>query len=105
VTLLTAFFTAAFGCTQTLAIMLTHHLMGDIYRKNGINNSALALDIEDSTVLVSALIPWNIALAMPMVILSVGVNCVPYAVYLYIFPLYRIFFSFPKERRVTLESK
>jgi NhaC family Na+:H+ antiporter len=98
-TLITAFFTAAFGCTQTLSIILTNQLMSGIYSKKGLDNSSLALDIEDSSVVVSPLIPWNIAVAVPMVILSVGANCIPYAVFLYVLPLYRIFVDFPKRRR------
>ena len=101
VTLMTAFFTAAFGCTQSLSIILTNHLMRDVYSKNGLNNSALALDIEDSSVVVAALIPWNVAVAVPMIMLSVGVGSIPYAVFLYILPVYRIFFSFPAQRQLS----
>jgi NhaC family Na+:H+ antiporter len=101
VTLLTAFFTSAFGCTQTISIILTHHLMRGIYDKRGLNNNALALDIEDSCVVVAALIPWNIAVAVPMIMLSVGISCIPYAVFLFILPIYRLFFSFPAERRLS----
>ena len=101
ITLITAFFTAAFGCTQILSVILTHHLMRDIYRERGVNNSSLALDIEDSSVVVSALIPWNNAAAVPMAMISAGAGCIPYAVFLYILPLYRMFFDFPAERRLS----
>jgi len=100
VTLITAIFTAAFGCTQTLSIILTNHLMRGIYSENGLSNTALAIDIEDSSIVVAALIPWNIAVAVPMIMLSVGVSCIPYAVFLYILPLYRIFYDFPAQRRL-----
>ena len=103
VTLITAFFTAAFGCTQTISVMLTHQLVRGIYAENGLSDSALALDIEDSSVVVSALVPWNIAVSVPMIMLSAGVSCIPYAVFLYVLPLYRMFFSFPAERRIVHE--
>ena len=100
-TLIVSFFTAAFGCTQTISVILTHQLMRGIYIEKGLNNSAFALDIEDSAIVIAALIPWNIAVAVPMVILSVGAGCIPYAVFLYILPLYRIFFEFPTQRRLS----
>jgi NhaC family Na+:H+ antiporter len=100
VTLITAFFTAAFGCTQTLSIILTHHLMRGIYKESGLSDSALALDLEDSSVVVSPLIPWNIAVAVPMIMLSVGTSCIPYAVFLYILPIYRLFYKFPAGREL-----
>jgi NhaC family Na+:H+ antiporter len=101
VTLMAALFTSAFGCTQTLSIILTHQIMCGIYIEKGMNNSSLALDIEDSCALVAALFPWNIAVAVPMIILSAGVSCIPYAVFLYILPIYRLFFSFPANRRLS----
>jgi NhaC family Na+:H+ antiporter len=101
VTLMTAFLTAAFGCTQTISVILTHQLMRGIYRDNGLNDSALALDIEDSSIVVAALIPWNIAVSVPMMMLSAGISCIPYAVFLYILPLYRIFYDYPKQRRLS----
>ena len=101
VTLITAFFTAAFGCTQTISVMLTHQLVRGIYIENGLSDSALAIDLEDSSVVVSALVPWNIAVSAPMIMLSVGVSCIPYAVFLYILPIYRLFYNYPKNRHVT----
>jgi NhaC family Na+:H+ antiporter len=73
--------------------------MRGIYSEKGLDNNSLALDLEDSSIVVAPLIPWNIAVAVPMVILSVGVSCIPYAVFLYILPIYRIFFDFPTSRR------
>ena len=101
VTLMTALFTSAFGCTQTLSIILTNQIMRGIYIEKGMSNSSLALDIEDSCAVVAALIPWNIAIAAPMIILSVGVGCIPFAVFLYILPIYRLFYSFPANRRLS----
>ena len=101
ITLITAVFTAAFGCTQIVSVILTHHLMRDIYREKGLNNNSIALDLEDSSVVVSPLIPWNMAAAVPMAMISAGAGCIPYAVFLYIIPLYRIFYDFPRERRLS----
>jgi len=91
--ILTSVITAIFGCNQTLAIILSHQLMDKIYKKNGRSNSELAIDLENTVVLISELIPWNIAIAVPMATLSVGVNSIPFAVFLYLVPLYNLFHS------------
>lgn len=53
--------TSAFGCTQTLAVILTHMLVKKNYIKNNIDKNKLALDIENSAIIIAPLIPWNIA--------------------------------------------
>ena len=100
-TLLAALFTAAFGCNQIVSIILTYQLMREIYHESGKNNSSLALDLSDSSVVVSPLIPWNTAFFVQMMMLSAGVGCIPYAVFLYILPIYRIFFDYPVQRRLS----
>lgn len=89
-TFLTATLAAAFGCNQTLSVILTNQIMGGIYAQHGKSQSALALDIEDSSIVVAAMLPWNIAVSVPMVMLAVGVESIPYAVFLYLLPLYRM---------------
>lgn len=85
---LTSIITAMFGCNQTLAIILSHQLMDKIYKNNSRSNSELAIDLENTVVLISELIPWNIAIAVPMATLSVGPKSIPFAVFLYLVPLY-----------------
>lgn len=89
--ILTSVITAIFGCNQTLAIILSNQLMDKIYKNNGCSNSELAIDLENTVVLISELIPWNIAIAVPMATLSVGVKSIPFAVFLYLVPLYNLF--------------
>lgn len=79
--------TASFGCTQTLSIILTNQLVKKQYKKDGVSKYELAVDIEDTSVVLSPLIPWNIAGAVPAATLGVGMGFIPYAVYLYIFPI------------------
>jgi Na+:H+ antiporter, NhaC family len=74
---------AAIGCTQTIAILLTHQLA----QKHYPNPYNLAVELENSAVLISPLIPWNIAGLVPATILMVGPGFIPYAIYLYLVPL------------------
>ena len=81
---------AAFGCTQTIAILLTHQLVEDKYRKEGLDDYQLAVDLENTAVVISPLIPWNIAGLVPATVLGVNSDFIPYAFYLYLIPLFNL---------------
>lgn len=83
--------TAAFSCNQTLAVMLTHQLTRLVYEKKRISNYRLALDLENTVIVISALIPWNIAGAVPAAALSADSGFIPYALYLFLVPLTNFF--------------
>ncbi len=78
-------FAAAFSCNQTLAVLLTHQLQEDAYEKN--ENELAALDLENTVIMISALIPWNIAGALPAAALSADSGFIPYAFYIYLVPI------------------
>lgn len=86
-TVLTSLITAAFSCNQTLAVMLTHQLTNRVYENAGTDRYRLALDLENTVILLSAVIPWNIAGAVPAAALSADAGFIPYAFYLYFVPL------------------
>jgi NhaC family Na+:H+ antiporter len=90
---------AAFGCTQALAIILTDQLVKKAYENKGVSNSELAVDIENTAVLISPAIPWNIAGLVPAATLSVGIGFIPFAVYLYIVPIFNMLQIKIKEMR------
>lgn len=91
-TVLTSIFTAAFGCTQAISIILTNQLVKKSYDDKGIPRRELALDIENTSVVLSPLLPWNIAGLVPAVTLGVSWNFIPYAFYLYLVPLSLYFY-------------
>lgn len=78
---------AAFGCTQTIAILMTQQIVQKKYEREKLNGSQLATDIENTAVVLSPLIPWNIAGLVPATILMTDSGFIPYAVYLYLLPL------------------
>ncbi|HQB64166.1 MAG TPA: Na+/H+ antiporter NhaC family protein, partial [Sedimentibacter sp.] len=86
-TVFTGVITCAFCCNQTLPILLTQDLMKNIYKKNGLTKSHLALDIENTVILIAELFPWSIAIAVPLATIDVGARAIPYAVFLYLVPL------------------
>ena len=77
---------AAFGCTQTIAILLAQQLVQPKYAEQQ-DSIALAIDLENTVVVLSPLIPWNIAGLVPATVLSTDAGFIPYAVYLYLLPL------------------
>lgn len=85
-TLIVSTIAAAFGCTQTIAVIITSEIMKVCYGRG--ENEQFSLDIENSGILVSALIPWNIAALVPTTTMNVSTaGYIPFAVYLYILPL------------------
>lgn len=79
--------TAAFACNQTLAVMLSHQITHKLYERNQLSNYRLAVDLENTVIVISALIPWNIAGAVPAVMLSADAGFIIYAFYLFLVPL------------------
>lgn len=87
-----AILTAAIGtsmiaCNQTLSIMLTRQLGNDLEP----NNSRMALDLENSAVVVAPLIPWSIAGAVPLATIGAPMSSLLAAFFLYLVPLCYLF--------------
>lgn len=83
-TLLAAIGTSMLACNQTLAILMTDLLCS----KNYTSKKRLALDIVNTTVLISGLIPWSIACAVPLAIMNADSSAIVYAFFLYFTPLW-----------------
>ena len=84
--LCTAVLMGVIACGQTLTIMLTKQLCEDLCP----DAERLAVDLEDSAVVVSPLIPWSIACAAPIATLGCDLYCIPFACFLYLLPVWRI---------------
>ena len=77
--------TALVSCNQTLAILLTHQLCGNLE-----DGPALALDLEDSVVVIAALVPWSIAATVPLSSVGAPLTSICAACYLYFLPVWRL---------------
>jgi NhaC family Na+:H+ antiporter len=78
--------TAAFGCSQPVAVIMTKEIMQDSYRR--LDRYQLALDLENSAILLCALIPWCTSAFIPTSMMNVGMTgFIPYAFYLYAVPV------------------
>ncbi len=74
-------------CNQTVVVMMCHQLSAPVYEEEGASNEELAMDIANSGVTISGLVPWCIACAIPLSMLGVGTEALPYAALLYLIPL------------------
>lgn len=74
---------SAVSCNQALATIMTAQVCGGAYRRP----QDMAIHLENSVVLITALIPWSIASVVPLAALGQSGGCLPYAFYLYLVPL------------------
>ena len=74
------------ACNQTLTIMLTHQLCSHIEK----DDESKAIHLEDTAVLIPALIPWSTAAAVPIASVGCSPVCIVFAFFPYILPLWRL---------------
>ena len=95
--LFTSIVSNCFGCSQTFGIVTTHQFIEDHYQKSYSSeeegNKALSLDLGNSAMMVAPLIPWNISCAFPAAVLAVNFSFIPYELFLYLVPIYILFFT------------
>lgn len=83
-----AFLTGAIGCSQSIAVVMTHSIMRTTYAKQSIQAEDVMLDFENSGILITALQPWNIAALVPIIMLNINTTgYIPFAFFLYLVPL------------------
>lgn len=70
-------------CNQSVVVVMGNQLLHHSYT----DPNEQAVDIENSGILLSAMIPWNIACSIPLVMLDADARAIPYAVLLYVLPL------------------
>ena len=82
--LLTSVITGMIACNQTLTIMLTNQLCKETESDNG----RFAITLEDTSVVISPLIPWSIACAVPLASVSAPIGSIAFACFLYLLPIW-----------------
>lgn len=74
-------------CNQSAGPVVADQLLEETYRARGQGGEELALDIENSGIVMAPLIPWNISVSIPLVMLGADTSAIPYEVLLYAIPL------------------
>ena len=73
-------------CNQAVTVMLDTQLLADSYAIRGASRTELAMDIANSGVVIAGLVPWSIAITVPLSMLGVGIEAIPWCVLLYLIP-------------------
>lgn len=74
-------------CNQSAGPVVADQLLEETYRARGQGGEELVLDIENSGIVMAPLIPWNISVSIPLVMLGADASAIPYEVLLYAIPL------------------
>ena len=90
---LNSIISGAIACNQSLGIILTHELCEELEDKQN-----MAIILENTIVLLAGLIPWNIAMAVPLKTVDIGLMSGLFAFYLYFLPLWNLFLGIIKEK-------
>ncbi len=100
-TIIVSIVSAVFGCTQVMAIILTEQIVKKTYKKKNLDSYELAVDIENTSVVLSPLIPWNIAGLVPATTLGVTSGFIPFAFYLLVLPVVYYLNLWKKDRNIA----
>ena len=90
--------TAMVLCNQAVTSILSEQLL----RRSYDDREELAMDIENSGILIAGLVPWSIACSIPLAMLGAGYGAVGYAFLLWLIPICYLFtkrFFYPPKAR------
>lgn len=88
-------------CNQSVMVIMDEQLLRECYEKRGASAEERAMDVANSGVMLAGLVPWSIALTIPLTMLDADLSAAPYAVLLYLVPLCYLFtrkFFVPAQR-------
>lgn len=94
-TMVTSIFTSLISCNQTLAIILAHQLCDGCEK----DKNKAAINLENSAVVISPLVPWSIAGAVPLASAGAPTASLLFAGFLYILPIYSLVTALIKSRK------
>ena len=90
---LSSIISGAIACNQSLGTILTNELCGELVEKQ-----KMAIILENTVILLVGLIPWNIAMDVPLKAIGVGFMSGLFAFYLYLLPLWNLIVGIVKEK-------
>lgn len=82
---------AAIFCNQTIGTLMCCDLMKKPYLDGGGTESELAIDMENSVILIACFIPWSIGCSVPLALLGADFTSLPFAVFMYAVPICYLF--------------
>ncbi|MCI7679711.1 MAG: hypothetical protein MSS48_05820 [Clostridiales bacterium] len=102
VMLLLSLASAVVFCNQTISTLMCSDLLKKPYLDGGGSREELAIDMENSVILIACFIPWSIGCSVPLAFFGVDFRCLPYAAFMYLMPLFSLFTkkrTFPERQK------
>lgn len=78
-------------CNQTIGTLMCADVLRKPYIDGGGSNEELAIDMENSVILIACTIPWSIGCSMPLALLGADFKSLPFAVFMYAVPICYLF--------------
>ena len=88
-------FASTIACNQTLAIMLTHQVCDDLIE----DKNTFASYLEDTAVVIAPLMPWSIAVSVPLTSIGAPAAVLLAAFFLYLIPLWNLLVNIVRQSR------
>lgn len=86
-TCLVSLASAGLLCNQTVCIVMTAQMVGDLYEKDGHSPLELSEALGNSAINLAGLVPWCIACSVPLATIGGSIAAIPFGVFLYAVPL------------------
>ncbi|MEG0918698.1 MAG: Na+/H+ antiporter NhaC family protein [Anaerovoracaceae bacterium] len=74
-------------CNQTVASMLCNDLLAKPYEDAGATREELAIDIENSVIVLAGIVPWCVACSFPLKTMGVGIETLLFSFFIYLMPI------------------
>ncbi len=78
-------------CNQTIGTLMCADMLKKPYIDGGGSNEELAIDMENSVILIACTIPWSIGCSVPLALLGADFKSLPFAVFMYAVPICYLF--------------
>lgn len=78
-------------CNQTIGTLMCADMLKKPYLDGGGSNEELAIDMENSVILIACTIPWSIGCSVPLALLGADFKSLPFAVFMYAVPICYLF--------------
>ncbi len=99
--LVTGLLTNVLSCNQTLATLLTCQMNDEVIT----DKQEMAIALENTAVIICALVPWSIAAAVPLATIGAPSASLLYTFYLYLIPLWNFLVGVVKTVKNNSEEK
>lgn len=97
--LASSFLTSGIFCSQITSCIMTTNLLRREYKKRGESREDLALDLENSLVIIAPMVPWCLSCSVPLKLLDVGLGAMRWDFYIFLIPLCYFFSKELKSKR------